>query len=109
MLYKEDADLHIIPSYVKKDILWWHTFLPYYNGVSMMLYEEWCFPDSVFSSDACLQGLGGFWEGKFFHSKFPTKFTSKKYSINILEMFAIIVCLKLWGKFYKGKRIQIFL
>ena len=108
VLYKEDADLHIILSYVKKDILWWHTFLPYYNGVSMMLYEEWCFPDSVFSSDACLQGLGGFWEGKFFHSKFPTKFTSKKYSINILKMFAIIVCLKLWGKFYKGKRIQIF-
>ena len=40
--------LHIIPSYVKKDILWWHNFLPYYNGVSMMLYEKWCFPDSVF-------------------------------------------------------------
>ena len=108
VLHKEDVHLHIIPSYFKKDILWWHTFLPYYNGVSMMLYEEWCFPDTIFSSDACLQGLGGFWDGKYFHAKFPSEFTEKKYSINVLEMFAIIVCLKLWGKFYKGKKIQIF-
>ena len=74
----------------------------------MMLYEEWCSPDSVFSSDSCLQGCGGFWGGKYFHSNFPSDFEQHGYSINVLEMFAIIVCLKLWGKYFKGKRIQIF-
>ena len=59
-------NLNVIPDYVKKDILWWHTFLPCYNGVSMMLYEEWCSPDSVFSSDSCLQGCGGFGEANTF-------------------------------------------
>ena len=83
-------------------------FLPCYNGVSMMLYEEWCSPDSVFSIDSSLQGCGGFWEGKYFHSDFPSEFEQRGYGINVLEMFAIIVCLKLWGKFFKGKRIQIF-
>ena len=68
-----------------------------------MLYEQWYSPDSIFASDSCLPACGGFWEGKYFHSKFPSE-----YSINILEMFAIIVCLKLWGNFFKGKRIQIF-
>ena len=34
-----------IPEYVKMDILWWHKFLPHYNGVSLMLYEEWSYPD----------------------------------------------------------------
>ena len=108
VLYRKDSNLNVIPDYVKKDILWWHTFLPYYNGVFMMLYEEWCSPDSVFSSDSCLQGCGGFWRGKYFHSNFPSDFEQHGYSINVLEMFAIIVCLKLWGKFFKGKRIQIF-
>ena len=73
-----------------------------------MLYEEWCRPDAIFSSDYSLQACGGFCYGKYFHSKFPAKVTDRGYSINILEMLAIIVCLKLWGKFYVGKRIQIF-
>ena len=107
-LYREEAKFHSIPLYVKKDILWWHSFLPLYNGVSMMLYEQWCNPDAIFSSDSSLQACGGFWDGKYFHSKFPARVADRGYSINILEMLAIIVCLKLWGKFYVGKRIQIF-
>ena len=108
VLYRKERKFHNIPLYVKKDIFWWHSFLPLYNGVSMMLYEEWCRPDAIFSSDSSLQACGGFWDGKYFHSKFPAKVADRGYSINILEMLAIIVCLKLWGKFYVGKRIQIF-
>ena len=73
-----------------------------------MLYEQWCNPDAIFSSDSSLQACGGFWDGKYFHSKFPDRVADRRYSINILEMLAIVVCLKLWGKFYVGKRIQIF-
>ena len=108
VLYRKDSNLNVIPDYVKKDILWWHTFLPCYNAVSMMLYEEWCSPDSVFSSDSSLQGCGGFWEGKYFNSDFPSDFEQRGYSINVLEMFAIIVCLKLWGKFFKRKEFKFF-
>ena len=28
VLYRKDSKLNVIPDYVKKDILWWHTFLP---------------------------------------------------------------------------------
>ena len=97
-----------IPDYVKKDILWWHKFLPCYNGISLMLYEEWSDPDEICSSDACLNACGGFWSGKYFHASFPEKFNNEKYNITVLEMFAVILCRKLWGANFKGKRIQMF-
>ena len=97
-----------IPEYVKLDILWWQKFLPRYNGVSLMLYEEWSNPDEICSSDSCLNACGGFWSGNYFHSSFPDYFYEQKYSITILEMFAVIICLKLWGSSFKGKRIQMY-
>lgn len=99
---------HIIPEFVKKDLIWWHRFLPMYNGISMMKVEQWSAPDSVFSSDACLEGCGGFWMGSFFHVLFPSKFKDKAFHITALEVIAIIICLKLWGKHFKGKRIVVF-
>ena len=97
-----------VPEYVKKDILWWYKFLPLYNGVSLMLYEEWSEPDSLCSSDSCLIGCGGFGEGKYFHAAFPQKIINTMYGITILEMLAVIVCLKLWGNHFRGKKIQMF-
>ena len=96
-----------IPNYVKKDIRWWYKFLPIYNGVSLMLFEEWCKPDEICSSDASLQGCGGFWQGNYFHTSFPKEFNNRHH-ITTLEMFAVIICLKLWGRNFRGKRIQMF-
>ena len=71
-----------------------------------MLYEEWCEPDEICSSDSSLQGCGGFWQGKYFHTAFPQNFQNDHFQITILEMFAVIICLKLWGYNFKGKKIQ---
>lgn len=108
VLYKENSKQHVIPDYVKKDILWWYRFLPTYNGISMMLYEQWSEPDEIFSSDACLDGCGGFWNGNYFHVSFPVSYVRQKFNINTLEMMSVIICLKLWGKEFRGKRIQVF-
>jgi hypothetical protein len=45
---------------------WWYEFLPVFNGVSMMAVEEWSYPDTVFSCDACLEGLGVMFENNLF-------------------------------------------
>ena len=108
VLYHSENKSHPIPLYVKKDIQWWDKFLPFYNGVSMMMIENFLQPDEVFSSDSCLTACGGYWEGKFFHAKFPKKILDKTFHINILEMMSVILCLRLWGSFYKGKRIKIY-
>lgn len=99
---------HDIPDMVKKDLIWWQKFLPVYNGVSMMQTEEWSEPDSVFSSDSCLEGCGGFWMGHFFHTQFPQCLKGGKFHITALEIIAIIISLKLWGSKFKGKRIIAF-
>jgi hypothetical protein len=31
----------------------------------MLAVEEWSYPDTVFSCDACLEGLGGIFEDQF--------------------------------------------
>lgn len=97
--------LHQIPEEVQKDLLWWDKFLPLYNGISMMSLGEWSKPDEVFSSDACLEGCGGFWNGNFFHSLFPAYILSKQLHIGALEMLALVVCVHLWGNYFKHKRI----
>lgn len=107
-LYLLNDQQHPVPAFVQKDLQWWHKFLHQYNGISMMMLEEWSNPDEIFSSDSSLIACGGFWQGNFFHAKFPDKIRNKHYHINILEMLAIILCLRIWGKFFKGKRIKIF-
>ena len=96
-LNKENRHHQIeISSYVKNDVMWRYRFLPIYSGVSLMLYEEWCMPDEICSSDSCLKGFGGFCLGRYFHIYFPKEFQERNYHITILEMFAVIIYLKLW-------------
>ncbi|KAI8507151.1 cytoplasmic pattern recognition receptor signaling pathway in response to virus [Branchiostoma belcheri] len=44
----------------RRDLAWWRTFLPTYNGISLLPQSCWTEADAVFSSDACLTGCGGF-------------------------------------------------
>ena len=87
---------------------WLNKDLATNNGVSMMEYENWSAPDAIFSSDSCLTACGGFWNGKFFHVRFPEFILGRKLHISALEILAVILCLKLWGKEFIGKRIVIY-
>ena len=57
--------------------------------------------------DACLIGCGGLMNGRFFHVSFPYFILNQNLHINLCEMLAIVVALKLWGKYFVGKRIVI--
>ncbi|CAG2220944.1 unnamed protein product [Mytilus edulis] len=103
----QDVKKSEVPELVKKDIKWWKKFLPLYNGVSMMLIEEWSKPDEIFSSDACMTGCGGMFKEHFFHVEFPDAIVNEQLHINALEMLTVVVCLKLWGTKLRGKRIII--
>jgi hypothetical protein len=54
-----DVDTVSIPEDFMLGLLWWETFLPMYNGISMMLSDEWASADRLLSVDACLTGCGG--------------------------------------------------
>ena len=96
-----------IPMSVRKDLLWWKAFLPQYNGISMMLLEEFSEPDALFSWDACPSGCGGMMQDSYFHEEFPPFIQEMKLHINALELLTIVVALKLWGSKLRGKKVLI--
>ena len=106
--YSSSSGRFRIPDDVKKDLIWWNKFLPIYNGISLLDHGSWSKPDLIFSSDSCLSGCGGFLEGRYFHSEFPTFILDQKLHISALEMLAVLVCFRVWGAFMRGKKIQIF-
>ena len=94
----------VISPEIKADLLWWLQFLVRFNGVSMI-------PPPVYNSDilftdACLFGIGGHFRDQCFHAQFPADISSTQtYNINVKELLAIIVALRLWGRHMQGNRI----
>ena len=83
------------------------SFLPQYNGISMILLEEFPEPDALFSCDACPSGCGGMMQNSYFHEEFPPFIQEMKLRINALELLTIVVALKLWGTKLRGKKVLI--
>ena len=50
----------------------------------------------------------GFCSGKYYHTKFPDIFHARKDNINILEKFAIIICLNYGEIISKGRNYRCF-
>jgi len=92
----------------RKDIGWWLKFLSHFNGVSIMLDQQWLSPDSVVSTDACLKGGGGWLEGEFFSTEFPSWLLALDWHINSLELLTLLLALRLWCPLFRGKKILIY-
>ena len=91
----------------RKDLVWWATFLDKYNGVSMMMVEEWGAPDEVLATDACLVGAGGWCRGEYFHTEFSSDVICRAKHINGLELLTVIVACKVWRRKLRGKRLVV--
>ena len=91
-----------IPHYILDDLKWWHTYLPYFNGVSMMTLKN-CQPDVEFATDSCLTGCGGVSGQEYFHAEFPAFIQDLHLHINALELLTIVIALRIWGHKFKGK------
>ena len=64
---------------------------------------------SFFSTDACLKGAGGIYQGQYFHVEFPKEVFMLDENVHIahLELLAIIVGVRLWADLVHGKRFTI--
>ena len=79
---------------IRADIDWWKKFIEQYNGVSIMWMEPLCEQDYVFTTDACLTGIGGFYERNYFHKEIPKEIVVQQgNNIAHLEMLALMVAL----------------
>ena len=58
------------------------------------------------STDACSTGAGGFFNGQYFHTPFPSSVLHRfGHDINTLELLAIMVALKIWAPLLQGQRL----
>jgi hypothetical protein len=78
-----------------------------FNGVCLIGDCIWSTPDDEFATDACLTGCGGFNGSQFFMSAFPEHILEAKLHISALEIFTVLLAVRLWCLQYTGRRIRI--
>ena len=77
-----------------------------YNGVSIIPPPT--YSANVLFTDACITCAGGHFQEQCFHVAFPNYIlVDDDYNINIKELLAIIVALRLWGRQLTGRRLLI--
>jgi hypothetical protein len=103
-LKHNDHKAHLNSEF-RKDIVWWHRFLPTFNGVSFIKSQEVI--DIELFTDACLTGAGGLYCNQCYSVKFPQHILNQDWHISALEFLAIIIALKLWGNQWVGKNVLI--
>lgn len=102
---------YLAPHQACKDIQWWISALQVSPSISIMWKERISAPNAVIAADACLTGAGGTFtpEGRqghmeFYRCPFP-EHVMQGTSIAILELWALILALKLWGGQLSGKMV----
>ena len=104
---KDKKFITLSPSF-RKDLKWWSLFIEKYNGVSFIPPAVWAEPDATFSTDSCLTGCGGICGLEYFHAVFPPSIQRQQLPIHKLEMLALLVGVRVWGKKLQGMRLQIY-
>ena len=94
-----------ISDEIRADLQWWLNFLPKYNGISIIPLRKYG-PD-IPITDACQTGAGGHFQNQCFHVAFLDNAADNADNINVKELLAIIVALKLSGPQLSGTRIVI--
>ena len=98
----------ILSDSFKKDLKWWLMFVRDYNGVSFIPAMGWAEPDVTFATDSCLKGCGGMCLKEYFHAAFPKSIMDQQLRIHHLEMLAVLIGVRIWGKYCVGMKVQIF-
>lgn len=91
---------------LKLDLKWWYEFLPRFNGTSILRTIDTAVPGVELSSDCNLRACGGVWKNEYFHTLFPEEVLLVTSHISQLELFTVILTLKLWGQHIAGKKIH---
>ena len=90
-----------------EDIDWLRKFLQVFNGQAVIRSQ--LIPSVKIHVDACLTGGGGIWNEKaYFSVGWPDFIKLWDISINDLEMFNVLLAVRLWKEELKGKTCRIY-
>lgn len=94
---------------VHKDLTWWLTVLPSWNGSAPLLHPSWTGAEHLYLfTDASRLGYGGVYGGEWFAEPWPQATRNWTNSMSWLEMIPILVACMLWGHYWRGLRIRMY-
>ena len=90
----------------RADILWWHSFLPQWNGVEYFQTAPISADSLSLFTDASNVGLGAIYGKHWLSYPWPQHFT--QFHINFKEFFAITAAVITWGSSWRNKQIKFY-
>ena len=95
-----------VTSDMLSDIDWWLTFLPHFNGSAMIALRLRDFHDVLFTCDSLHRG-GATCFDECNSFAFPRDIEELAWHINALELFVLVLAVKIWAPKLAGSRFQI--
>ena len=90
----------------KCDLAFFLDLLPDYNGVRIV--DKTNVPcQERLELDACLTGCGAYTGDGYYAEQFPSSVQREQHTIAHLELLNIVVALKVWGRVWRGHKVQV--
>lgn len=90
-----------IPRAVRRDLEWWATFSPAWNGVLLISPKRETL--HIYTDASGSKGAGGHFDSCWFSTRIPARY--KLRDIQFKEFYAIIQAILRWGPRFSGKHI----
>lgn len=85
----------------RSDLIWWHTFLSQWNGVSILPIQQ---PQILLTSDASGSwGCGAYYGTEWFHLAWPPPLRSA--NIATLELIPVVIAVAVWGNSWRSAHV----
>ena len=105
--FPSNAKSQLVTLEMRHDLAWWQTFLPIYNGISVIKPADWSFADFRFTTDACLTRGGATCLDKCLTFPFPDFVLDAASHISALELFTVIVAVNFWATALQHQRFLV--
>lgn len=90
----------------RKDINWWLTFLPTWNGCTFFFNDQWTLSSTLeLYSDACKNSFGAYFSGDWLLGSFNDHGIPISRSITFKELYAITAAVNTWATHLAGYNI----
>ena len=96
-----------VTSDMLSDIHWWLTFLPHFNGSAMIALRLRDFHEVLFTYDSSLHRGDATCFDECISFDFPRDIEELALHINALELFVLVMAVKIWAPKLAGSRFQI--
>lgn len=109
----DTASIPLSPA-CKEDILWWQHFTDGWNGISMLVEQQWMDRTDTLQphTDACMEGYGAVCGNQWFHGQWTdeqqvisSEDGKKRDSMPWKVLFAIVAAALTWGHQWTRKRV----